>query len=60
MPNKDTVLFIDKFFFTKQTYTFNMKESEISEDNYSTILKRFKYSLLNSANIKNEKSENIF
>ena len=59
VPNKDTILFIDKFFFTKHFYTFNMKESEIFEDNYLTILNRFKYTLLNSASIRNEKNENI-
>ena len=59
VPNQDTILFIDKFFFTKHTYTFNMKESEIFEENYSTILNRFKYTLLSSGSIRNEKNEII-
>ena len=44
VPNKDTILYIDKIFFGKSKLVFNMKESEILEDNYSNILKRFKYS----------------
>ena len=59
VPNKDTDLFIDKILFTKIKYVYNMKESEIFEENYSNILKKFKYTLLSSANIINEQSENI-
>ena len=42
-PNKENELYIDKIYFTKSKFFFNMKESEISNENYSTILKRFKY-----------------
>ena len=59
VPNKQTELFIDKIYFTKTKYIFNMKESEIFEENYSEILKRFKYLLLSSGNIINEKNSNI-
>ena len=59
IPNKDNELYIDKIYFAKKTYYFNIKESEISEDNYTIILRRFKYTLLNSGTIINEKNVNI-
>ena len=58
-PNKDTVLYIDKLLFTKMKIVFNMEESEISEENYSNILKKFKYSLIGSGSLVNEKNSNI-
>ena len=59
VPNKDSILIIDKILFTKTKYIFNMKESEIFEENYSNILKRFKYSLIGSSSLITEKNENI-
>ena len=59
VPNKDTRLFFDKISFSKIKYVFNMKESEISEDNYSNILNIFKYSFINSGNLLTENKKNI-
>lgn len=59
VPNKDTDLFIDKILFSKLKMWYNMEEFEILEENYSNILKKFKYSLLISSNIMNEQSPNI-
>ena len=59
VPNKDTDLFIDQILFTKIKYVYNMEESEIFEENYANILKKFKYSLLSSSSIVKEKSSNI-
>ena len=59
VPNKDTELFIDKLMFTKSKIVFNMEEYEIFEENYLNILKRFKYSILSSSTIINEKNTNI-
>ena len=58
-PNKDTVLFIDKLFFSKMKTVFNMEESEISEENYAKILEKFKYSLIGSGSLIGEKNQNI-
>lgn len=38
-----SVIYIDKFFFTKAKFDFNMEEEEIRDDNYSSIIKRFIY-----------------
>ena len=43
--NPDTVIYIDKFFFTKAKYEFNMNETEINDENYSGILKRLIYTM---------------
>ena len=43
--NPDAVIYIDKFFFTKAKYEFNMNETEISDENYSGILKRLIYTM---------------
>ena len=40
-----SVIYIDKFFFTKSQYEFNMDENDISEDTYSTIINRMKYTM---------------
>ena len=40
-----SVIYIDKFFFTKAKYEFNMNENEISEENYSKIIKRMIYTM---------------
>ena len=39
-------LYIDKFFFAKKKFIFNMKEKEINEDNYLKILNKVKYILV--------------
>ena len=59
VPNKDTILFIDKIFFSKMKIIFNMKEDEIFEENYLNVLERFKYSLIGSGSLVNEKNQNI-
>ena len=59
VPNKDTDLFIDKIIFTKIKIVFNMEESEILERDYSSVIDRFRYSLINSGSLINEKNENI-
>ena len=38
---------------------FNMKEDEIFEENYLNVLERFKYSLIGSGSLVNEKNQNI-
>ena len=40
-----SVIYIDKFFFTKSQYKFNMDEDDIDEDTYSTIIKRMIYTM---------------
>ena len=55
-PNKETELYIDKISFTKIKYEFNMKESEITEDNYINALNRFKYSTLGTGSLLTEKN----
>ena len=40
-----SVIYIDKFFFTKSQYKFNMDEDDIGEDTYSTIIKRMIYTM---------------
>ena len=57
-PNNKTELFIDKLFFVKQKYEFNMKESEI-EENFSIVLKRFINIFLGNNNLLNEKNQYI-
>jgi hypothetical protein len=55
-PNNKTVLFIDKIFIAKSIYDFNMKEENIKDENYNTILDRLKYtftySLIDPSNTK--------
>ena len=58
-PNPETELFIDKICFTKIKYEFNMAESEILEENYISILQKFKYSLIGSGSLLNEKNPDI-
>ena len=58
-PNPETELFIDKICFTKLKYEFNMKESEITEENYINILERFKFSLIGSGSLLTEKNPDI-
>ena len=43
--NPKSVIYIDKFFFTKAKYDFNMDVSEISDDNYSNIIQRMIYTM---------------
>ena len=43
--NPKSVVYIDKFFFTKAKYDFNMEESEINEENYSNIIQRMIYTM---------------
>ena len=43
VPNNKTVLFFDKILITKAKYNFNMKEDNIKDEYYSTILDRLKY-----------------
>ena len=57
-PNKDNELYINKIYFTKSVTIFNMKESQILDKNYDTILNRFKYTFLNS-NKLNDKNQNV-
>ena len=56
VPNNKTILYFDKILITKATYNFNIKEENIKEEYYSTILDRLKYtftySLLDSSNTK--------
>ena len=59
VPNKDSILIIDKILFTKTKYIFNMKESEILEENYEIILKRLKYLIMNSCSLLKENNTNI-
>ena len=59
VPNEETELFIDKIAFTTLKYKFNMEPSEITEENYLNVLKRFKFSILGSANILIEQNSNI-
>lgn len=59
VPNNETELFIDKICFTKIKYEFNMKESEISEDNYENALKKFKFLIMGNGNILTEKNKNM-
>ena len=40
-----SVINIDKFYFTKAKYEFNMNENDISEENYSKIIKRMIYTM---------------
>ena len=42
-PDPTSVIFIDKFFFTKAKYEFNMDGNDISGDTYSKIINRMKY-----------------
>ena len=58
-PRKETELFIDKISFTKINYKFNMKETEIIEENYLSVINRFKYSLIGTGSILKEKNEII-
>ena len=58
-PRVETELFFDKIFVTKLKYEFNMKESEINEENYSNVFKRIKYFFLGSANIIKETDKTI-
>ena len=57
-PNNKTELYIDKLFFVKQKYEFNMKESEI-EENFAIVLKRFINIVLGNNNLLNEKNQYI-
>ena len=59
IPNNETELYIDKICFTKLKYEFNMKESEITEDNYIKALDRFKYIIMGNGNILTEKNPNM-
>ena len=59
IPNNETELYIDKICFTKLKYEFNMKKSEISEDNYINALNRFKYIIMGSGNMLTETNPNI-
>ena len=43
--NPNVVIYIDKFFFTKAKYDFNMDENDITDDNYSGIIKRLIYTM---------------
>ena len=43
--NPQSVVYIDKFFFTKSKYVFNMNEKKITEENYSKIIKRMIYTM---------------
>ena len=58
IPNKDNEIYINTIYFTKSVTIFNMKESQILDKNYETILKRFKYTFLNS-NKLNDKNQNV-
>jgi len=57
-PNNDNELYINNIYFTKSITIFNMKESQILDKNYKTILKRFKYTFLNN-NKLNDKNQNV-
>ena len=59
IPKEETEIYIDKIYFSRYLYTFNMKEFEIYEENYLNILKKLKYSLLNNNRIINEDNQNI-
>ena len=43
--NPQTVVYIDKFFFTKAKYEFNMNENEIDDKSYSNIINRMIYTM---------------
>ena len=43
MIDPTSVIYIDKFYFVKAKFEFNMKEEEIKEDNYLSIIQRMKY-----------------
>ena len=45
VPDPTSVLYIDKFFFTKAIYDFNMNENDINEQTYSDIIKRMIYTM---------------
>ena len=51
-----SVIYIDKFFFTKAKYEFNMDENDINGDTYSTIINRMKY-IMTYNTIDNTKSK---
>lgn len=56
VPDPTSVIYIDKFFFTKAKYDFNMAENDISEENYSSIIKRL-ISTLTSDTIDESKAK---
>ena len=49
VPDPKTIIYIDKFFFTKAKYDFNMDEKDISEETYSNIIKRMIYTMTYSS-----------
>ena len=45
VPDPTSIIYIDKFFFTKAKYDFNMNENDINEQTYSDIIKRMIFTM---------------
>ena len=45
VPDPTTVIYIDKFYFTKAKYDFNMNEKDINDEVYSNIIKRMIFTM---------------